>query len=199
MKATIKILAGGVGLAALAAATPAAAQYYPNPYPAPGYGYGYGQSGGLGAIIDSILGGNRYAYGADRRHLVERCIAAVNSRIARQYSGYRGRYGAPYGHAYDYGGGQARVLGITDIDNRRTGLRVRGVATAGGYAAAPQGYGYGYGYDPRYGYGNDPRYGQGYGQPQGELSFRCNIDYRGRILDIDVDRNRNAYYGYRRR
>ena len=36
MKAVSKILAGGIGLAALASAAPAAAQYYP------GYGYGSG-------------------------------------------------------------------------------------------------------------------------------------------------------------
>lgn len=192
MKAFTKILAGGVGLAALAGAAPAAAQYYPSPY-----GYGYGQ-GGLGGVIDQILGGNRYAYGADQRYLVERCIAAVTDRVARQYAGYGGYgygapygspYGSPYGGAYGYNQSSARVLGITDIDRRSSGLRVRGVATAGGYAAAPQGYGYG------------SPYGYGYNQPPqqvGELTFRCNVDYRGRILDIDIDRNRNAYGYYRR-
>ena len=194
MTAIMKILAGGVGLAALAGAAPAAAQYYPQQYPQQ-----YGQGGGIGAIIDSILGNNRYARGFDQRPLVERCIAAVNNRIARQHAGnrygsrYGSRYGAPYGGAHGYNPSNARVLGITEVDQRRNGLRVRGIATAGAYAAAP----YGAPYAAPYG----APYGQAYGyqQPQGELTFRCNIDFRGRILDVDVDRNRNAYRNpYRR-
>lgn len=193
MKALTKVLAGGIGLAALAGAAPAAAQYYPG-YPYGGYGgYGYNQ-GGLGAIIDQILGGNRYAYGVDQRFLVERCIAAVTNRVERQY-GYA-RYGYPYGQgaygAYGYSG-SARVLGITDIDRDRRELQVRGIATAnanmGAYGSPYGGYG-GYG-----GYGQP--YGQyGYAQPAGELRFKCDIDYRGRVTDIDIDRNRNSYYGY---
>jgi hypothetical protein len=195
MKALTKILAGGVGLAALASAAPAAAQYYPAPgygYGAPGYGYGapgygYPQSG-LGAVIDSILGNNRYAYGVDQRALVNQCVAAVTNRIQRDYAyRYGAPYGAPYGTpygapygGYGYAGTNARVLGITNIDRRSSGLRVRGVATANANVAA---------YGP-YGYAQ---------QPVAELSFRCNIDYRGRILDIDLDRNNNAYaYPYRR-
>lgn len=190
MKAFTKILAGGIGLAALAgAAAPAAAQYYPNPYPNPygGYGYGYGQ-GGLGTIIDQILGNNRYAHGVDQRYLVERCIAAVTNRVAREYSrGYGYGYGSPYGYGYQgYGGAPtgARVLGITNIDRDRRELQVRGYATAGGYAPGPYGAPYG------------SPYGYGYGQPQqvGELTFRCDVDYRGRIRDIDIDRNRYGYY-----
>lgn len=202
MKAISKILAGGIGLAALAGAAPAAAQYYPNPYPQNPYGYGYGNQGGLGAIIDQILGQNRYYNGADQRFLVQQCIAAVTNRVARNYntpygSPYGG-YGTPYG---GYGNSQsARVLGITDIDRRSSTLRVRGTATANAFAAAPYGSPYGSPYGGQYGspYGN--QYGYGYGQPQqvGELTFRCDVDYRGRVRDIDIDRNRNAYRYYRR-
>lgn len=187
MKALTKILAGGVGMAALASAAPAAAQYYPG---YGGYGSGYG-AGGLGQIIEQLLGGgNRYAYGVDQRALVNRCVAAVTNRIDRTYAynrygqyGYGG-YGA-YGYGQAYGG--ARVLGITDIDRRSGGLRVRGVATANAQAAA-------YGYGNQYGYGSP----YGYAQPTGELSFKCNIDYRGRITDIDLDRNNRYGYPYRR-
>jgi hypothetical protein len=179
MKAVTKFVAGGVGLAALASAAPAAAQYYPG---YPGYG------GGIGQVISQVLGGGQYGgYGyntaGNDRVMVDRCAAAVQQRIDRDY-GYS-RYGSPYGYgaygAYGYGQGQGRVLGITSVERRSSGLRVRGVATANAYGA---GYGNPYG-----GYGNY--------QPQGELSFKCNIDYRGYIRDIDLDRN-NYAYGYRR-
>jgi hypothetical protein len=206
MKALTKVLAGGIGLAALAGAAPAAAQYYPG-YPYGGYGgYGYGQQGGLGAIIDQILGGNRYAYGVDQRMLVERCIAAVTNRVQRDYA--YNRYGYPYGQGayggYGYAGG-ARVLGITDIDRDSRELQVRGIATAnanmGAYGSPYGGYGQPYG-QPYGGYGQpygQPYGGYGYAQPVGELRFKCDIDYRGRVTDIDLDRNRNSYsYPYRR-
>lgn len=191
MKALTKVLAGGIGLAALAGAAPAAAQYYPGyGYGGYGQGYNYGQGygygynqGGLAAVIDQILGGNRYAYGVDQRMLVNRCIAAVTNDIQRRYAGQR--YGYPYGYgaygAYGYAG-SARVLGITDIDRDRRELQVRGVATANANMA---GYGSPYG-------------GYGYAQPVGELKFKCDIDYRGRVTDIDLDRNKNAYRYYRR-
>jgi hypothetical protein len=46
-------------------------------------------------------------------------------------------------------------------------------------------------------YGGYGGYGGGYGyaQPAGELTFKCDVDYRGYISDIDLDRNN---YGYRR-
>ena len=186
MTALTKILAGGIGLAALASAAPAAAQYYP------GYPYGYGNNNNVvGQVIGQILGGNQYGYGGygynagNDRVLVDRCAAAVQQRIDRDY-GYA-RYGQPYGYgaygAYGYAQGGARVLGINQVERRSRGLRVRGIATANAYAG---GYGGGYGYSP---------YGA---QPAGEFSFKCNIDYRGYITDIDLDRNRNAYPYYRR-
>lgn len=82
------------------------------------------------------------------------------------------RLGGGYGgYGYNnYGGG--RVLAITSVERRNNGLRVRGVASSGS-----RGYGYGYN-----GGGAD-------------LSFKCNVDYRGRITDIDLNR-RNMSYGY---
>ena len=169
MKAITKILAGGIGLAALASAAPAAAHYYP--------GHGYGQNP-VGQIIGQILnpygGYNQYGGGNDRV-LIDRCAGAVQQRINAQYGGYN-QYGYG-GYGYNqYGYGNARVLGITRVDRRNSGLRVRGVATAGNYG--------GYGYN-QYGYNQ-----------AGELSFKCNIDYRGRITDIDLDRNRYSYRRY---
>jgi hypothetical protein len=175
MKAVTKILAGGIGLAALASAAPAAAQYYP----APGYGYGNNVVGQvLGQILNPQSG---YGYGngnyaQNDRYLVDRCAAAVQQRVGGQYGGYQ-QYGQPYGYNNNgYAYGNARVLGITSVERRNSGLRVRGVATAGA------------GYNGQYGYN---QYNQG-----GELTFKCNVDYRGRITDIDLDRNRYAYRRY---
>jgi hypothetical protein len=194
MKAVSKILAGGVAFAALASAAPAAAQYYP------GYGYG-GGGNSVGQVLNQVLGGNQYGYnyGGNSQAAVQRCAAAVEQRINRDY-GYRSRGGyGGYGGYNGYAAGNARVLGVTRIDRRNNGLRVRGVATSNAYAG-----GYGSPYGGQYG----GQYGGGYGgyggysnqggyAPQGELSFKCDIDYRGYITDVDLDRNRNNY-GYRR-
>ena len=55
MTALKMILAGGIGLAALGAATPAAAQYYPQP----NGGYGYNNNV-VGQVIGQILNPNSY-------------------------------------------------------------------------------------------------------------------------------------------
>ncbi len=204
MKAVTKVFAGAgvVALTAGAFAAPAAAQYYP----------GYGQSGAgnvIGQVLDTVLNAQRYgqgAYGyANDQAMIGRCAAAVEQRINRDY-GYR--YGSQYGgygqQGYNqYAQGGAKVVGITRVERRSSSTtRVRGVATANAYAGGGYGNPYG-GYNQPYGgsygapYGS---YGQAYPQygyaPQGEITFKCDIDYRGYIRDIDVDRNRNAYRRY---
>ena len=192
MKAVSKILAGGVAFAALASAAPAAAQYYP----------GYGNGGNVvGQVINQVLGGaqygygNQYGYGMNSQAAVQRCSAAVEQRINRDYNragygGYNG-YGG-YGGYNGYNQSAARVLGVTSVERRSNSrLRVRGVATTNAYAA---GYGNPYGGGYGGGYGG---YGGGYA-PQGNLRFSCTIDARGYIRDIDLDRNNNYAYGYRR-
>lgn len=206
MKAVTKILAG-TAIAAVAAggfAAPAAAQYYP--------GYGYGNQGGIGQILDVILNAQRYGYGyqgyANDRSQIDRCAVAVEQRINRDYgyrygSPYGAPYGSPYGNQYgynQYAQGGAKVVGITRVERRsNTTTRVRGVATANAYAnqyGAPYGNPYGAPYGGQYG---NPYGYNNYGYANaGELTFKCDIDYRGYIRDIDIDRNRNAYYGYRR-
>lgn len=192
MKAVMKILAGGVGLAALASAAPAAAQYYP--------GYGYPSTGGnvIGQVLNQVLGGNQYGYGMNSQAAVQRCAAAVEQRINQRYRTAYNPYGGGYGGYGGYGAnayaGGARVLGVTSVERRsNNGLRVRGVATTNAYAGGYSPYG-GYG---GYGQGGYGGYGGYAPQQTAELSFKCNIDYRGYITDIDLDRN-NYAYGYRR-
>ncbi|MEO6582555.1 MAG: hypothetical protein ABIN68_07110 [Sphingomicrobium sp.] len=200
MKAVSKILASGVAIAALASAAPAAAQYYP--------GSGYGSGNVVGQVLNQVLGGsqygNGYGYGNNSQASVQRCAAAVTQRINRDYGygaggygagGYGGGYGGYGGYANNgYAAGNARVLGVTSIERRsNNGLRIRGVATANAYGASGYGGQYGGGYG---GYGG---YSGGYAPQQtGELSFKCNVDYRGYITDIDLNRSTYSNYGYRR-
>lgn len=189
MKVLTKILAGGVVAAALFTAAPAAAQYYPGyPYGG-GYGYGYGGGNVVGQVLNQVLGGGYGyggyggygAYGANSQVAVGQCTNAVQARLQR--SNYGG-----YGYnGYAYGG--ARVLGVSRVEPRSNGgLTVRGVASSGFNA----GYAYG-------------------GQQPVDLTWKCKIDYRGYISDIDIERARGAYdygnyspynpyaqYGYRR-
>lgn len=170
MKAITKVLAGGVAIAALAAAAPAAAQYYP--------GYGYG---GIGQVFNQIFGGSGYGYNGYGRSgqaaAVNQCVGAVQQRLNGGYGygygyGYGAGYGAPYG-----GYGNARVLGISRVTPRADGgFTIRGAANSGRDA------GYGYGYN---------------GEPRVDLTFKCKTDYRGFVYDVDVDpAQRNYGYSY---
>ena len=203
MKALTMVLAGGIGLAALAGAAPAAAQYYPpNPYPYGqnpygqnpyGYGqqnpYGYGQQQNpLGQVLGQILGYGRYPYGnygyntySNQSSAVDQCARIVEARLNgnRGYYGYQNqRYGGGYGYNGNAGG---RVLGITRVDRKSYGLKVHGVASSGfrGY----QGYG-------SRSYGN---YGYNAGA---DLKFNCEVRYDGRIRDVDIDRRTATWRGY---
>ncbi|HEY8591749.1 MAG TPA: hypothetical protein VIL42_02660 [Sphingomicrobium sp.] len=171
MKVITKFLAGGVAVAALASAAPAAAQYYP------GYGYGYGSPYGsgavVGAIINSVIGNGGYGYNGyapygynvNSQAVVNQCANAVQARLGGGYNGY-----GAYGYNNSYAGG--RVLGISRVENRSSGgLKVRGVATSGRNVA------------------------YGYNQSQVDLVWKCNTDYAGRIIDIDVDPVQSNY-GY---
>ena len=138
-----KILVGGAGLAALAAAAPSAAQYrygYAQPY-----GYGYGQQYG-------------YGYRTNTNVAAQQCTAAVQNRLYTR-NGLGGILGSLVG-SY---GSSGRVLSITRVDPNRSYVRVRGLASSGRTA-----YGYGYGYP--------------------DLSFRCDVDYRGYVRDDDINR-----------
>ena len=197
MKAVKTIAIGAVGLVALVGVSaPAAAQYYP------GNPYGYGQNGyapnAIGQVLQSILnpyGQFGYNRGVNPQVAVQQCTAAVQQRLQGQYRGGYGGYGGGYGGYGAYGGygnpySQARVLGITRVEQRSAStLRVRGNATTG--MGDPYG-GYPYGGHSGYGYGGPGGYGGygSYGAVQADLSFRCDVDYRGYIRDIDIDRRR---------
>jgi hypothetical protein len=126
----VKILVGGVGLAAIASAVPAAAQYNP-----------------------------ASPVGAQAQLAAQQCSGAVEARLkARDY----GAISAP---------GTAGVLTVTRADAEKRFVRVRGTATSGiptivgavGTLAAAQ-------------------------APPADLTFKCRIDYRGRILELDINR-----------
>jgi hypothetical protein len=126
----IKILASGVGLAAISGAGPATAQYNPAS-PA----------------------------GVQAQLAAQQCSSAVEARLkGRDY----GALSAP---------GTVGVVTVTRADAEKRFVRVRGTATSGvpavvgvaGTLAAAQ-------------------------APVADLTFKCRIDYRGRILELDVDR-----------
>ena len=161
-----KILAGGAGLAAIAAAAPAAAQYSP-------YAYGQQQSPYYGQQY-----GYGHAYGRNMTQMAaQQCTAAVQQRLSRQTSGgIAGVLGSILG-VPTAPTTQGRVLSITRVDPNRSTVRVRGLATSGQYAG---------GYGP-YGVGAYGAMGYAY---QPDLSFKCDVDYRGRVRDVDIDRRR---------
>ena len=141
MTLMIKLLAGGAGLAALAGAAPAAAQYYP-------YNYGYN-------------------YNANQM-AASRCTAAVQARLNNRSSG--GILGALFGLNNGFNG---RVLSVTRVNPNRNTVRVTGYATSGRYA-----------YN-RYGYGAYGTLGANYTP---DLRYRCDVDYRGYVRDVDIMR-----------
>lgn len=155
-----KSIAGGLALAAIAAAGPVSAQYG---YPQYGSGYGaYGAYSGYGS-------GYGNAYGYDRTQFAaQQCSAAVQNRLSTRV-GVSGILGAVLG-ARTTGG---RVLTVTRVEPRGPTIRVRGLANSGSYG--------------QYGYGAYGAAGYGY---QPDLSFKCDVDYRGRIRDIDIMRRR---------
>ena len=152
-----KFLVGGAGLAAIAAAAPSAAQYYPG-YASPyARSYGYAQP-----------------YAMNTNVATQQCTAAVQNRLySRTTDGVGGIIGSIFGLS---SGSNARVLSVTRVIPTSTGVRVRGLASSGRMAYN--------GYGP-YGVG---AYGAlGYAAPA-DLSFKCDVDYRGYIRDIDINR-----------
>jgi hypothetical protein len=114
-----------------------------------------------------------YGYGVNAsvtNMAAQRCAAAVQNRLHTRVSS-GGLLGAIFGVNTATNG---RVLSVTRVVPRRNSVSVRGLATSGRMAA----------YSP-YGYGAYGAVGYAY---QPDLSFRCTVDYRGYIRDVDINR-----------
>jgi hypothetical protein len=162
-----KIIAAGAGMAALAAAAPAASQYYGSQYGS-SRPYAYGSQYGY---TSPYAYGSQY--GVNSGAATQQCTAAVQNRLYNRTS-LGGILGSLVGiPAQSYG----RVLSITSMTPTRNGMRIRGLATSG--RTAYNSYG-------PYGVG---AYGAlGYGAASADLSFKCDVDYRGYVRDVDVNR-----------
>jgi hypothetical protein len=161
-----KLIGLGTGIAALAAVSPASAQYYSR-YNGYGYSqpYGYSQSYGYG---------QRYGYAMDTSYATQQCTAAVQSRLYNRQS-IGGIIGALLG-----ANTSGQVLGVTQVSPRGDGgVTVRGLASSGRYAT--NGYGpYGVGAYGALGYNN-------YGRAA-DLSFRCRVAPNGSVYNVDINR-----------
>ena len=136
-------------------------------YSQSGVAYGYGQQGygqnPVGQIIDSLLG-NRYS--VTDRQAVSQCASAAMTQAAAQYgNGYNRGYA---NNDYNRGYNAMRVTSITDVQRRNNGLRVSGMMSSA--------YGGQYGYQNR-------------NYAAGDVSFRCNVDYRGTVTNVRLGRN----------
>lgn len=100
---------------------------------------------------------------------VQQCSAAVQARLNNR--GSTGILGAIFGFNTGFNG---RVLSVTRVNPNRNRVIVRGLATSGRMAA----------YNP-YGYGAYGAVGYSY---QPDLSYRCSVDYRGYVRDVDIFR-----------
>ena len=190
---TLYLLSATAAVGAIA--VPASAQqpyaypYAQQAYPQQAYpqAYGYPQQGYSSNPVEQIINqllGNRY--NVNDRTAVTRCASAALAQAQAQYRpGYGGQQGyAGYNQPYANSRySQMRVTSISDVQRRNNGLRVTGLISSGAYAQA---YGNAYGYQGQ-GYA-DPRYAQA-----ADLSFRCNVDYRGAVSSVRVTRANRAY------
>lgn len=159
MSNMMKILGLGAGVAAIAAAAPASAQYYgyaqPYSYAQP---YGYAQT---------------YGYGVNTGVAQQQCTAAVQSRLYNRQS-IGGILGVLLG-----ANTTGQVVGVTQVSPRSNGtVRVRGLASSGRYASN--------GYGP-YGVGAYCAMGYGYAN-SADLSFRCDVAPNGAVYNVSINR-----------
>ncbi len=211
MKAMHRIASAAAAAALLAAAGPASAQDYS------AYG-AYGQS--------------------TYRTSIDQCARAAEARINQGGPGsygynqgygqqgygqqqYGGQYGGQYGQqGYDprysngttYTGGRARLVSITRVERRSSGLRISGLIDSGMGGYANNGFGNnGYGQDGVHGertdpYANRDRDGNqgypgqsnayGYATAQGDIRFDCRVDYRGYVTSVNVSRSNRYRQSY---
>jgi hypothetical protein len=135
--------------------------------PAAAQYYPYGYSG--------YSGYNGYsAYGANSNVAAQQCSAAVQNRLYNRTS-IGSILGSLVGLPTNVSG---RIVSITSSTPTRNGMRIRGLASSGRYASN--------GYGP-YGAGAYGALGYGY-NAAADLSFRCDVDYRGYVRNVDINR-----------
>src|SRR6478672_12286891 len=134
MSMIMKTLGFGAGIAAIAAATPAAAQYYGYP------SYGYSR----------YSNAQPYGYAANTGVATQQCTAAVQSRLYNR-SSIGGILGVLLG-----ANTTGSVVGVTRVSPRSNGMvTVRGLASSGRHATNSYGpYGVGAYGAAGYGYAN---------------------------------------------
>lgn len=99
-------------------------------------------------------------YNVSDRQAIRTCSwAAVRQAENRYRANFRGRDFAYPGYR-----GYVRVTAITDVSRRARGVRVRGLL-------------------------DTQRYGWGRGWRGADLSFRCDVDRRGNVSNLDIRRN----------
>ncbi len=164
MRIMTKLLAGAAGFAAFASSTPSAAQYGSGYQSRPNaYGYQANQYG-------NGYGYNSYAMNPGVA--TQQCTAAVQNRLYNR-SSISGILGAVLGTNT-----RGQVLSITQTIPTRNGMRIRGLASSGRMAMN--------GYGP-YGVGAYGGLGYNYAS-QADLSFRCDVDFRGYVRDVSINR-----------
>ena len=153
-----KLLIGGAGLAALATAAPSAAQYYGYSQPA----YGYSQpTYGYGYSQPAYGYGYSqpaYGYGAMNTSAAASQCTAAVNNRLYTRNGLGGILGALIG-SY---GSSGRVISVTRVSPNNGYVRVRGLASSGRYS--------------------------GYAYNSADLSFKCDVDYRGYVRNVDINR-----------
>jgi hypothetical protein len=112
---------------------------------------------------------NNYRYNSTQA-AASRCTAAVQARLNNRGSG--GILGALFGLNNGFSG---RVLNVSRVTPRRNDIRVTGYATSGRYAYNRYGYGIG-------------AYGTLGANYTPDLRYRCDVDYRGYVRDVDIMR-----------
>lgn len=116
-------------------------------------------------------GYNSYGYGTANvtQLAVNQCTAAVQARLNNRL-GIAGIIGGLVGAR-----SSGQVVSVTSVRPSSTRVRVRGLATSGRMA-----------YNP-YGYGAYGALGYNYANAA-DLSFRCDVDYSGRVRNVDLNR-----------
>jgi hypothetical protein len=142
-------------------------QTYPQQYPAPGYGYGNNTV--LGQVIDGLIG-NRY--NVSDRQAIRQCTFAAVNQAENQYRPYY--MNRSFARPYPGYNGYIRVSAITEVQRRAYGVRVRGLLDTGLYRAQPYGYPGGH---------------------AGDITFRCDVDYRGYVSNVRIEPNHGYGYG----